>query len=108
MAQANSVPSPLRALITGAISTASTTGPSADQRLGDLTEHLTRRWHEAITDGIPLRWHVVAVCYATAVILLGRYPWNFLLILFLFFIRNKRLRFDAFDTMPSGRLGSSQ
>ena len=76
-------------------------------QLGLATENLNRRWYEAITDGIPLRRYVVAVCYATAVISLGWYPWNFLLLLLLF-SRSKRLRFDAFETMPSGRIRSSQ
>jgi hypothetical protein len=55
-----------------------------------------RRWHEPITGRMPISWHVVTVCYATAAILLGWWPWNFLLLLLLFPIRNKRARFYAF------------
>ena len=104
MAQAGSVPSPIRAPIPGASSRASTTGLRADQRFGDLTEDLTRRWYEAITDGIPLRWYVVAVCYATAVISLAWFPWNFIFILLLSLIRNQRLRASAFDWFRRLRL----
>jgi hypothetical protein len=76
---------------------------SEDLPVGVVTKDPNGRWYEAITTQ-----SVAAVCYATTVILLGPYPWNFLLILFLFFIKKKRLRFDAFDRMSSGRLGSSQ
>jgi hypothetical protein len=41
---------------------------------------------------MPIGWHVVAICYATAAILLGWWPWNFLLLLLLFPIRNTRVR----------------
>jgi hypothetical protein len=44
----------------------------------------------------------VAVCYATAVILLGWYPWNFLLILLLF--SNKYLQLSGIGNAgESGR-----
>ena len=56
------------------------------------------RWYEFITGRMPIGWRVVAVCYATAAILLGWWPWNFLLLLLLFPIRNKRVRFYAFCT----------
>jgi hypothetical protein len=71
------------------------------------TEGLNRRWYEAITGRMPVGWYIAAVYYATVVILLGWPPWNALLILLLF-CNSKRLRFDAFDMMPSDRLGSSQ
>jgi len=35
--------------------------------------------------------YIVAFCYATTVISLGWYPWNFLLVGLLFLIRNKRV-----------------
>jgi len=35
--------------------------------------------------------YIVTVCYATTVISLGWYPWNFLLVGLLFLIRNKRV-----------------
>ena len=59
------------------------------------------RWYEAVTGGTPIGWDVVAVCCATAAILLGWWPWNFLLLLLLFPIRNKRARFYAFRTTRS-------
>jgi hypothetical protein len=71
------------------------------------TEDPNGRWYETVTGRMPVGWYIVAVCYATVVILLGSPPWNALLILLLF-SNSKRLRFDAFDTMPSGRVGSSQ
>ena len=40
--------------------------------------------------------YIVTVCYATTVISLGRYPWNFLLVGLLFLIRNKRIDERAF------------
>jgi hypothetical protein len=64
--------------------------------LGVATDDLNRRWYEAIAGGVPLGWYIVTVCYAIAVILLGRYPWNFLLIGLLFLIRTKPLRERAF------------
>ena len=70
-------------------------------QLGLATEELNRRWYEAITGRMPIGWHVVAVCYATAAILLGWWPWNFLLLLLLFPIRNKRVRFYAFRTVAA-------
>jgi hypothetical protein len=72
-----------------------------------VTEDLNRHCYEIITGGMPVGWYIVALCYATAVILLGWLPWNILLILFLF-SSSKHLRFSTFDTMPSGGLGSSQ
>jgi hypothetical protein len=44
-------------------------------------QNLNRHWHARVSGGLPLRWHVVAVCYWTIVILLGWYPWNILLML---------------------------
>lgn len=57
---------------------------------------------------MPIGWHIVAVCYATAVILLGSPPWNVLLILLLLPGRNEHLRFRAFDTMPLNELVRSR
>ena len=67
-----------------------------DPPLGVATKDPNRRWYEAITGRMPIGWHVVAVCYATAAIFLGWWPWNFLLLLLLFPIRNKCVRFYAF------------
>lgn len=53
-------------------------------QLGATTEGLNRRWYERITHRMPIGWYIVAVCYATAVILLGWWPWSILLILLLF------------------------
>ena len=78
-----------------------------DLPLGVAINGRDQCWYEAITGRMPVGWYIAAVCYATAVILLGWLPWNALLILLLF-SNSKRLRFDAFDTMPSDRLGSSQ
>jgi hypothetical protein len=135
MAQAESVPTPIRALITGA--TASTKPRPADRRYfiasrppgsfmrddepafprlpRDMRADLeredlpfnvarkdpSRRCYEAITGRMPIGWHVVAVCYATTAILLEWWLWNFLLLLLLFPIRNKRVRFYAFRTVAA-------
>ena len=137
MAQADCVPTAVRAPITGATAKASTKPRPADRcyfiggrtpgsfmredepafpRLRrdmradveqeDLpfsvaTKDPDRRWYEAATGRTPIGWRVVAVCYATAAILLGFWPWNFLLLLFLFPIRNKRIGFYAFRTTRS-------
>ena len=137
MAQADSVPTAIRAPITGATAKASTKPRPADRRyfiggrtpgsfmgedepafprlwrdmraeveredlpLGVATKDPSRRWYEAITGRMPIGWHVVAVCYATAAIFLGWWPWNFLLLLLLFPIRNKRVRFYAFRTVAA-------
>ena len=61
----------------------------------------TRRRRRAITCRMPILWHVVAVCYAAAAIFLGWWPWNFFLLLLLFPIRNKRVRFYAFRTVAA-------
>ena len=119
MAQADSLPTAIPGPITGAISKASTNRGSADRLylIGGPASHippietetiLLELWREmsrradrddpteeqnrqkTITDRMPLGWYLVAVCYATAVILLGWYPWNFLLILLLF--SNKHLQ----------------
>jgi hypothetical protein len=97
MAQADSVRSLLRVPITGASSEAPTTGPSAGRRVGDLTEDLTLRWYERGSTGrMPVGWYIVALCYATAVILLGWWPWNILLILPVLPTRNRNpLRFSV-------------
>jgi hypothetical protein len=72
-----------------------------DLPLGVATKEPNRRWYEAVTGGMPSAWHVVAVCYGTAAIFLGWAPWNFLLLLLLFPIRNERVRFYAFRTLAA-------
>ena len=118
MAKADSVPTAIPGPITGAISKASTNRGSADRlyliggsapyippietetSLLELWREISRRAdpnnpmeeqnrQKTMTGRMPLGWYLVAVCYATAVILLGWYPWNFLLILLLF--ANKHL-----------------
>ena len=59
--------------------------------LAVATRNLNRRWYEAIDGGVPLGWYIVTVCYATTVISLGWYPWNFLLVGLPFLIRNKQV-----------------
>jgi hypothetical protein len=122
MAQADSVPTPNRRPITDAASKASTNRGSADRlyliggsapyippietetSLLELWRDISRRAdpnnpmeeqnrQKAMTGRMPLGWYLVAVCYATAVILLGWYPWNFLLILLLF--GNKHLELSG-------------
>jgi hypothetical protein len=70
-----------------------------DLPLGVANEDPNRRW--AITGLMPIGRHVVAVCYATAAIFLGWWPWNFLLLLLLFPIRNRHVRFYAFRTVAA-------
>jgi hypothetical protein len=65
--------------------------------LGLATANLSQRWCRAIIGRMPSTFYIVAVCYATTVILLGLAPWNILLILLLFLGRNRRLRLLAFD-----------
>ena len=131
MAQADSVPTAIPGPITGAISKASTNRGSADRLylIGGSASHippietetiLLELWREmsrradrddpteeqnrqkTITGRMPLGWYLVAVCYATAVILLGWYPWNFLLILLLF--SNKHLQLSGIGNAgESGR-----
>jgi hypothetical protein len=72
-----------------------------DPSLRIASKDPNRRPYEGITGRMPSGWYVVAVCYATAAILLGWVPWNFLLLLLLFPIRNKRLRFYAFRTVAA-------
>jgi hypothetical protein len=72
-----------------------------DRPLGGATKDPSRRWCQAITGRIPIGWYVVAVCYATAGILLGWAPWNVLLLLLLFPIRNNRVRFYEFRTVAA-------
>jgi hypothetical protein len=62
---------------------------------GVATKDLNRRWYEAIAGGVPSGRYVVTVSYAIAVISLGWYPWNFLLVGLLFLISNKPLREGA-------------
>ena len=72
-----------------------------DLLFGLGTKHPNRRWYQAITGGVPIGWHVAAVCYATAAFFLGWWPWNFLLLLLLFPVRNKRVRLYTFRTMAA-------
>jgi hypothetical protein len=60
------------------------------------TPHPNTSWHYLITGSIPVGSYAAAVCYATTVIYLGWYPWNFLLLGLLFLIRNKPLHARAF------------
>jgi hypothetical protein len=77
MAQADSVPTPIRTLITGASSNPSTKSALPVQRyFVDQTN----------TGRMPV-W---ALGYATAVLLLGWFPWNALLILLLLLCRSSR------------------
>ena len=71
-----------------------------DLLFGVATKGTSRRWYEIITGRMPIGWHVVAVCYATAAILLGWWPWNFLLLLLLF-SSSKHLRYGGFDKAPA-------
>jgi hypothetical protein len=68
-----------------------------DLPLDVATKDPSRRWYEAITGQMP----IAAVCYATATMLLGWWPWNFLLLLLLFSIRNRSARFYAFPATQS-------
>jgi hypothetical protein len=62
-------------------------------QLGLATEDLNRRWYEAIAGGVPSGRYIATVCYAIAVISLGWYPWNFLLVGLLFLIRKRERAF---------------
>ena len=130
MAKADSVPTAIPGPITGAISKASTNRGSADRlyliggsapyippietetSLLELWREISRRAdpdnpmeeqnrQKTMTGRMPLGWYLVAVCYATAVILLGWYPWNILLILLLFSC-SKYLRLSATDDAGEG------
>jgi hypothetical protein len=79
-----------------------------DLPLGVATKDRNRRWHDAITGRMPIGWHVAAACYATAAILLGWWPWNFLLLLLLFPIRNKPVRFFAASHGRDQRIGAAE
>jgi hypothetical protein len=123
MAQVDSVPSPIRASVTGESAKRSTKQrsvriKSVDRRyfiggsdariimedlsgnllvqLGLATEDLNRRWYQTITGRVRVGLYIVAVCYATMAILLGWYPWNALLILLLF-SSSKYLRLRPLD-----------
>jgi hypothetical protein len=134
MAKADSVPTAIPGPITGALSKASTNRVSADRlylvggsapyippietetSLLELWREISRRAdpdnpmeeqnrQKTMTGRMPLGWYLVAVCYATAVILLGWYPWNFLLILLLF--GNKHLQLSGIgNASKSGGLRS--
>jgi hypothetical protein len=68
----------------------------SDVRITNVNEpalrHDMRCWYETIGGRMPIGWHVVTLCYATAAILVGWWPWNILLLLLLFPIRNTRVR----------------
>jgi hypothetical protein len=74
-----------------------------DLSLVVATRDPNRCWYQAIVDRMPVGWHVVAVCCATAAFLLVEWPWNFLLMLMLllFPIRNERVRFYPFPTVAA-------
>jgi hypothetical protein len=55
-----------------------------------------QRWHQTITGRMPVGWYIMAITYATAVILLGWWPWNIVLILLLF-SSGKYLQLSAID-----------
>jgi hypothetical protein len=126
MAQADAVRSVIRASITGATATASTKARPAHRRYLTPRSCMVKDepvfpwlWRDMRAEGereglppvvaikdlnrlrIPIGWHVVTVCYATAVILLGWWPWNLFLLLLLFPIRNERVRFYAFPTVAA-------
>jgi hypothetical protein len=74
-----------------------------DLLFGVATKDTSRRWCEAITGRMPIGWHVVAISYATAVIFLGWWPWNLLLLLLLF-SSSKHSRYGGFDKVRAGDL----
>jgi hypothetical protein len=119
MAQADSVPTPIRVPLTGATSKTSTSGAQItsgdtaliphwrqkrraaelEGRSGNPGEDLNRWWYEHITGRMPVGWYIVVLCYATAVILVGWWPWNILLTLPVLPSRNHNLlRFKVFVT----------
>jgi hypothetical protein len=65
-------------------------------QLGAATEDLNPRRYERTTHRMAAGWYIVALCYATAVILLGWRPWSILLILLLF-SSSKRLHLSAME-----------
>jgi hypothetical protein len=79
MAQADSVPTAIQAPITGGGSNPSTKRCSADRQF-----FVDR----ASTDPLPVSFNTWALCYATAALLLGWFPWNALLILLLLLCRS--------------------
>ncbi len=81
MAQADPVPTANRAPITGAASNPST------KRVPAVGRYFV---DEASSDSTLVRSNIWALCYATAVLLLGWWPWNVLLILLLFRCRSSR------------------
>ena len=77
MAQADSVPNPIRAPIPGASSNPSTKRVLPVERY--FVDQVNTGWMQVWPLG-----------YATAVLLLGWFPWNALLILLLFLCRSSR------------------
>jgi hypothetical protein len=75
--------------------------------LGASTEHQNRRLFGVIRSQMPASFHVVAVCYVTAILLLAWFPSNILLVLIplLFPSTSKRLRFSAPNMKSSTRGG---
>jgi hypothetical protein len=67
-------------------------------QLENATEDLNRRWYGCISRRMSVGRYIVALCYAIAVILVGWWPWNILLLLLLFPIGNESVRFYAFPT----------
>jgi hypothetical protein len=72
-----------------------------------LTEDLNQRWYGCVTGRRCPGRYIVALCYATSVILLGWWPWNVLLILPALLSRNhNHVRFSVFAT-PEESVGSN-
>ena len=88
MAQADSVPSAIRRVITGTTLKAS-------------TKHARRRWYEVITGGMPIGPYLLTAVCATAVILVVCAPWNILLILGLLLSRDEVLRYGILNRWGS-------
>jgi hypothetical protein len=80
MAQADSVPTPIQAPITGATSNAST---NCHRSVDSAIE-------QPQGPKMATGYHVVVLGYATTVLLLGWFPWNALLILLLLLCRSDR------------------
>jgi hypothetical protein len=105
MAQADSVPSSTRQLITGWSASQSTNLPAVRTKPSDLVEAdglLNRHWYGSSTG--PIGSEIGALFYATAAFFLRGLPRNRLLIQLLFLSSNKCLRLSALDKVSSTRL----
>jgi hypothetical protein len=79
------------------------------KKRGDEPEDLLKcRWYGTNAGQAPVGSNDGALSYETAGFLLGRLLRNVLLILLRFLNRNKRLRFSAFDEIPSNQLVRSK